>query len=213
MSFKGRRIKAWSLSWWLKVWHGKRMKAKWSSSIVQGTLLVDRRNHEGGTWGAEATGSLRESLAWGRVYHVTIGRPFGIYTTTTTTPVYPFCPSWATFGQPNFSAIVLKTAGILYSIFEIPMQRQSFGILWTYSDLLFYGHTRESQRSQVLCKGGINHYHDDVTTGKNGLHYWPFCEGSQPVNQSPVMFYVLTGLNEYKSVYVRDIIWYEVIPL
>ena len=125
MSFKRGRIKAWSLSWWIKVWHGKRMKPKWTPSIVKGTLLVDRRNHEGGTWGAEATGSLRESLAWGRVYRVTIGRPFGIYTTTTTTPVYPFCPSWATFGQPNFSAIVLKTAGILYSIFEIPMQRQS----------------------------------------------------------------------------------------
>ena len=110
-----------------------------------------------------------------------IGWPSCMQSATTAMPLHPLCLIWVTNLLGDHSATVLNTfktwwrpwrpwrlLNILCTTFERP--RQPCCLPWASNgDLVhFYGHTREAQRLQALCTGGINTY-DLVLMG---TQYW-----------------------------------------
>ena len=150
-SHKGGRKKAEPSTWMLKRRHGRRMQAGWpspssSKHAIGGTEEAQGRQKRRPHWGTELcsrTHMLRVAI---------IGRPLCIHSATTAMQLRPLCLIRATVERPLASIAVVE--------------RHVYHLWTTKATMMpplsvqrrpgqFYGRTREAQRSQALCKGGI----------------------------------------------------------
>ena len=139
-----------------------------TTAIAQWTLLVSQRKHNGGTREAEASLKLIHNIY--NSTHFLDQRP---------TPVHPFCNHgdvcvfflpplsdlWATNLLSDLCATVLNMLKISrwpWHPWRCPLCHpwKTKATFWTLLCLQwwpgqFCGHTKEAQRSQPLCKGGI----------------------------------------------------------
>ena len=188
MSRKEGRVKAEPSPWWLKCCRGRWMEAQWSP---QWSLNGRHWSSKGGTMVVQGRQTSRSN--WYTMFAFLTGRPMADHCASILRPRRCVCLHPASFERPVSDRPPRRplcdcfehAQNFTTTMASMAMPERPVYHPWTTKATVlppfclqrrpgqFCGRTREAQRSQPLCKGGISAYQVDwVHSGSADSYYY-----------------------------------------